>query len=169
MDSSRLAPSWIFLFLFIRELVWKSVLKSCSTDRHWLAYSPLPINREADTHAGQVKDLEEEINENVIPFSIPGRSQALPSETAVSRRLEIFYFILKPLFRNKTWKISVVLSTWQESDILNFPPPKESLHISVSMNGSTRGNMENEVFTPLLEQFMLTPLVCWVIKYSNES
>ncbi|XP_013860589.1 girdin [Austrofundulus limnaeus] len=30
------------------------------------------------------------------------------------------------------------------------------------MNGSARGNMENEVFTPLLEQFMLTPLVCWV-------
>ncbi|XP_017285940.1 girdin isoform X3 [Kryptolebias marmoratus] len=30
------------------------------------------------------------------------------------------------------------------------------------MNGSTRGNMENEVFTPLLEQFMLSPLVCWV-------
>ncbi|CAF97064.1 unnamed protein product [Tetraodon nigroviridis] len=22
--------------------------------------------------------------------------------------------------------------------------------------------MENEVFSPLLEQFMLTPLVCWV-------
>lgn len=30
--------------------------------------------------------------------------------------------------------------------------------------------MENEVFTPLLEQFMLTPLVCWVsslISYSD--
>lgn len=32
------------------------------------------------------------------------------------------------------------------------------------------GTMENEVFSPLLEQFMLTPLVCWVsalINYSN--
>lgn len=27
--------------------------------------------------------------------------------------------------------------------------------------------MENEVFTPLLEQFMLSPLVCWVRSYRN--
>ncbi|MEQ2205873.1 Girdin, partial [Xenoophorus captivus] len=31
--------------------------------------------------------------------------------------------------------------------------------------------MENEVFTPLLEQFMLTPLVCWVksVGHSTET
>lgn len=28
-------------------------------------------------------------------------------------------------------------------------------------------NMDSEVFTPLLEQFMLTPLVCWVSPVFN--
>lgn len=45
---------------------------------------------------------------------------------------------------------------------------REKTHIC--WNKRRQENMENEVFTPLLEQFMLTPLVCWVsslISYSD--
>lgn len=47
---------------------------------------------------------------------------------------------------------------------------REKTHIC--WNKRRQENMENEVFTPLLEQFMLTPLVCWVsslISYSDVS
>lgn len=97
MDSCHLAPSWIFLFLFIRALVWNLCWNPAAQIGIYSPFSPFSlINREADTHTGQVKDLEQqEINENVIPFSLPGRSQALPSETAVCR--EDWSFFLNTL------------------------------------------------------------------------
>lgn len=75
-------------------------------------------------------------------------------------------------------KMSVVLiesNTWVEPKQIHLspkgahflfsslPPPwLLNLTAPVVLEKEKKRNMESEVFTPLLEQFMLTPLVCWV-------